>query len=350
MYDGNNNLLSKMQVFENPVGTSFFKSTITNMYDGNNNLLSSIAIIERPAGTPASKETITNTYDTNNNLLTQIEVFESPVGTPIRKETITNTYNANNSLLTKIEVFERPVGTLTFKETQTNTYDVNNNLLSSIEVDESPVGTPIRKETITNTYDANSNLLTRTNVYERPVGTVNSSESVTLTPCSDLMGAIDTKDINLNAVDPCSCEDPKNRTINGIFLFHDVLTVTSVPGRSIWLSANDGEFRDANNNPIPAGFLPTSDPGGNAGGTGTGTLIPETSTPGTYQLEFYHRENIASTISYTDGNTTQPFVTSSCATCTVIPTMSEWGLLIFGLLVMNLGLFFMKRQNIVLEN
>ena len=30
-----------------------------------------------------------------------------------------------------------------------------------------------------------------------------------------------------------------------------------------------------------------------------------------------------------------------------IPTMSQWGLLIFGLLIMNLGLFFLKRKELI---
>ena len=176
-----------------------------------------------------------------------------------------------------------------------------------------------------------------------PAGTI----TINLNPSIE---GTDTKDHDLNATDPCSCEDPQNTTVGGVFLFHDILTVTSSPNRSIWLSVNDGEFRDANNQPLAAGALPTSNPGGNASGIGTGTLILETSTPGTYQLDFYHRENIAATISYTDGSTTKVFVSSSCAPCVVadpIPTMSQWGLLIFGLLVLNLGVFLLTKWDSV---
>ena len=163
------------------------------------------------------------------------------------------------------------------------------------------------------------------------------------------LNIVDDLNRDLDVVDPCSCDDPLNKVIERKTFFHDVLTVTSTPGRSIWVSIADFDFRDRNNNILPFGTLPTSDPGGNAGGTGTGTLIPETATPGVYQLDFYHFSGRATNITVTDGTAFENFTSSLCISCESIPTMNQWGLLIFGLLILNFSVFLLGKKERLFE-
>jgi len=366
-YDANNRIIQRVET--DPFGE---EDVTTWTYDDNGNILTIIVEKKSLNGTVLSRTINVYTYDTNNNRLTT-EVFQQNMVPSALSNRVTNTFDSNNRLMTSVSEFYSN-GALRSTTTTTNTYDINgnlattmifsdrvsgndskrnttfnydgqNNLLVQTVMVEVPVGTPIGSAVTTNTYNSNGDIIRSTVENITTTGQRTLSRENIFTPC---LIETDAKDINLNAVDPCSCEDPQNRTVNGEYLFHDILTVSTAPGRSVWLTANDGEFRDANNNPLPAGALPTSNPGGNAAGTGTGTLIPETSTPGVYQLPFFHRANVASTISYTDGAITRPFVTSRCAdNCVVIPTMSEWGLLLFGLLVLNIGVFFVRRKAIV---
>ncbi len=74
------------------------------------------------------------------------------------------------------------------------------------------------------------------------------------------------------------------------------------------------------------------------------TTIPEVS-PGVYQLEFYTLPAIPASVTVSNGVSTEDFTTASCNQCTsTIPTMSEWGLMIFALLTMNLGLITLRRK------
>lgn len=150
--------------------------------------------------------------------------------------------------------------------------------------------------------------------------------AIVLNQVGDLT-ATDTEDVGLSAVDPCSCDDPLNKTVGNDFLFHDVFTVRALSGRTVTISATDMEFLQADGTPFPVN-----------------TPVPEIGTTGVFQLEFFHKAGIASTIMYTDGFTTNTFVTSSCTICAdPVPTMSQWGLLVFGLLILNLGLMFVYR-------
>lgn len=76
-----------------------------------------------------------------------------------------------------------------------------------------------------------------------------------------------------------------------------------------------------------------------------GTPIP-TNTPlidlggGNYRLDLWHKPNVGFNATFRrlfDDHTQT--VENSCdgTACLTIPTMSEWGLLIFGLLILNLG-------------
>lgn len=140
-----------------------------------------------------------------------------------------------------------------------------------------------------------------------------------------------------NVIDPCSCTDPLNRTVGGVFLFHDLLTVTGTASQTLRIhSSNNTEILDVNGNPITFPAMLTETPLGS----------------GTYQLTYYKRSNASSDIVFRFNNDTfsdSNFTTSTCnaVDCNPIPTMSQWGLLTFGLLILNIGVFLVGRQEMV---
>ena len=149
----------------------------------------------------------------------------------------------------------------------------------------------------------------------------------------------DTFGAGLMAVDPCSCSDPDNLTTGGgEFLFHDVLTVMGPPGLDLRLLINDMEFLDNTGTPLPINT----------------TMIPETGAmTGIYQLDFWHRSGIATTITYGEaggGGLMDTFTSSLCmeADCAsvAIPTLSEWGLILLGLILTTIGLVAIRQRSV----
>ena len=144
----------------------------------------------------------------------------------------------------------------------------------------------------------------------------------------------DILDNDFSVIDPCSCTDPLNRTVNNEFLFHDILTARGTPGQVLEILApNDGQFLDRNGNQIALPF----------------TMSETSLNSGIYQLDFYHRSGQLTNLVLRmnmDANTDEPFTSSKClqADCIVIPTMNQWGLLIFMLLLMNLGLIMIEEK------
>jgi len=122
--------------------------------------------------------------------------------------------------------------------------------------------------------------------------------------------------MDLSVIDPCSCDNPLNTTLNGTLLFHDILTIITTPDVPVILSNTDNNLLDATGNPIPIGE---------------------------YILEFYTLPEISAYISVSNGADTENFITASCSCPNLIPTMSQWGLLIFSLLILNLGIIFIGR-------
>ena len=156
--------------------------------------------------------------------------------------------------------------------------------------------------------------------------------TVTVMNCT----AMTTATINDPSIyDPCFCGNPLNITGTNqeVFLFADFVVISGAVGDTWVLSnVNSGDVLDVNGNPISVG-TPLTDLGG-----------------GLFRLDLYHNPEIGFNASFTgtrvDGT---PYVTSlttggSCS-CPLIPTMSQWGLIIFGLLILNLsvGLISEKR-------
>ena len=153
--------------------------------------------------------------------------------------------------------------------------------------------------------------------------------------------------------DPCSCTDPRNCDINGVTYFHDTLTVTptgaGASGLTIQAVAGATNFFTA----VPC-F------GGGASPTliAAGTTIPETAVgSGVYKIEFWRPSGVIPTLSVMESgvitavpaNTFQPVCTTeACNPSAPIPTMSQWGLMIFGLMLLNLSIFLIQRRDKVI--
>ncbi len=145
--------------------------------------------------------------------------------------------------------------------------------------------------------------------------------------------------------DPCFCDNPRNCNVGGIDYFHDTLTVTTGGATGLIITAATGA----------TGFFTSVDCfGGSSNVIAAGTVIPETPIgSGEYKLEFWRPSGVTPTLSVMEGGATtavppatfQPVCsTEACNPVDPIPTMSQWGLMIFGLLVLNLGVFFVQRQ------
>ncbi len=156
--------------------------------------------------------------------------------------------------------------------------------------------------------------------------------------------------------DPCSCDDPRNCTDGGITYFHDTLTIPATgsiaSGLDIRITSSANFFTG-----VPCfGALATPT---NSTGAGTGTQITEVGTSGVYKIEFWRPSGAQAALSVSEGGapavvapaaTFQPICTvEACTPQAPIPTMSQWGLIIFGLLSLNLGVFFMYKKEEVLK-
>jgi hypothetical protein len=131
--------------------------------------------------------------------------------------------------------------------------------------------------------------------------------------------------------DPCSCDDPKNQPNKA--LFHDVFTIQSLENEQWILTKNDGQFLNADGNAYPIG-----------------TVMPAIPiSPSTYQIEFYHASDVAANFSVSRNNGVDNFdqISSVCSinACrrASIPTFSQWGLILFSLLIINLGVFYVLK-------
>ncbi len=152
--------------------------------------------------------------------------------------------------------------------------------------------------------------------------------------------------------DPCHCENPQNCLVGNLLFFHDVMRI---PAEGVLPTGLDIRVATATNFyiavPCSGGVLSVPTTGAD------GTQITETS-PGIYELNYWRPSGILPTFSVLEGGTitTTPAATFAPVCNQVaclpepIPTMGEWALLIFGLLIMNMSVMLLKqkeRMNIV---
>lgn len=341
-YDANNNELTYCDTFFTAFGDNITK--ITNTYDANNNLTTSVYIAKDETGFVFVTENTTNVYDANNRLTTSTTVTTSLFGPP-STSIETNTYDANGNLTLK-KVNIDGIDLITF----TYTYDANNNLLTETLVDLRVGPTPLTATT--NTYNTLNSLLTQTvvsnsfgtilqmmltNSYDTNNRLIEAKQEFTVDgmPDQNITTTFVPCDLPQPKIaDPCNCGDPLNKKNQDSIIthFHDVLTVTGTPGDPVILQTGNTNFLDNNLVQI-------------ADGTNLGT-IPAS---GEFNYDFFHTSGASGAITLNVGGVlTNPFSISVCSakSCIVIPTMSQWGVLIFGLLILNLNLFFMGELNI----
>ena len=129
--------------------------------------------------------------------------------------------------------------------------------------------------------------------------------------------------------DPCSCGNDLNiRDANQeVLLFADFVLISGAATGDTWVlsSVNTGDVLNASGNPI-----------------GVNTVLTDLGG-GLHRLDFFHNPNVGFNATFTgtrnDGTVYTSSLTTggSCSPCPLIPTMSQWGLLIFGLLILNLS-------------
>lgn len=311
IYDTNNNLVRLNRTIIDNFGMDSF--TFTYEYDANKNVTKE-TITEDASSIVVS--TTTYMYDANNNLTKKEinDVIDPPT-------IIMNTYDANNKLETSMK---SQAGVVI---TTTNTYNALNSLSTQKVLNQGGFPSDVEIQ-YAFTYDANNRLINRKEeVFE---GTMLSFvQTIVVTPCGFPQPSI---------ADPCNCFDPLNKKDNqdGITHFHDVLSVTGTPGDAVVLQTGNTNF--LNNN------LAQITDGTNLG------MIPAS---GVLEYDFFHASGASGAITLNVGGVLlNPFDISVCEakSCIVIPTMSQWGVLVFGLLILNMGVFFIQRQYLVTNN
>jgi len=135
--------------------------------------------------------------------------------------------------------------------------------------------------------------------------------------------------------DPCSCSDPENVTATDgtVTHFHDVLSVTGAANAPVTLVTNGGGV-----------YLSTG-----LSAVANGTVLGTTDAAGALAVDFFHASGATGTITVDIGGVVVDFTVAACEgdACVTIPTMSEWGLMIFLLLIMNMSLVFLRRLELV---
>lgn len=152
----------------------------------------------------------------------------------------------------------------------------------------------------------------------------------------------------LSFSDPCHCADPNNCEVNNTYYFHDVLRIPSTGSLTAGL---DIRVANASNFFVEVPCLGSTLKSPSFGENGT--AFKEVSA-GVYELEFWRSTGVLPSLTVLESGalTTVPSAIfrpiCSVASCqqlrTVhIPTMSEWGKLIFLLLVLNMSLIFLRK-------
>jgi hypothetical protein len=109
-------------------------------------------------------------------------------------------------------------------------------------------------------------------------------------------------------------------------VFHELVTVTSDPGETWNIDATTTGVLDATGAALALSAVMTE------------------ITPGVYTLDFYHEINVGYLGDFSNGIATQAIGNTCTATCSSVPTLGEWGLIIFTLLMLNTAILFVVRR------
>ena len=144
-----------------------------------------------------------------------------------------------------------------------------------------------------------------------------------------------------NISDPCDCADPENivdPATNIVTYFHDFITIHSNPGETWEITGyNSGALFDNALNPLPVG-----------------TQLTEV-FPGFYRIDALHESLVG--FEATFNRTTNPLATPLTASnncdgvacsAAAVPTMGEWGMILFALIMLSFGVIFVMRQQVAL--
>ena len=150
-------------------------------------------------------------------------------------------------------------------------------------------------------------------------------------------------DFSIN--DPCGCNDDGNcySREGNLEFFHDVLSIrpsggaVALTNSTVTLINNGGK----------GVFLSSECP--NPSAIETPAVLGTTDANGEFDFSFFHSPGAKGTIEIKIGGLTRTFTVQGCSgdSCTSIPTMSIWGLFIFGLLILNLGLAFLRSEPVL---
>ncbi len=172
---------------------------------------------------------------------------------------------------------------------------------------------------------------------QNEVGCVDTTKVLITIPTVNLSMADEDGDGHPDILDPCSCFDPQNvvESLSGnntnVKLFHDFVVITNGGIGQTWQlnKINTGAVLQKDGTPFPIGET-LNDLGG-----------------GVYRIDFWHRPDEGFNADFrrlSDNNIQTTGGSCDGQACLIIPTMSEWGLLIFGLLILNLGLMLVLRR------
>lgn len=183
-------------------------------------------------------------------------------------------------------------------------------------------------------------LTPNTRYHYRAVGVVEPDVTITY-PGDDgeLVSGPVTIEATVSGHDPCSCNDIRNCDINGVLYFHDTLTVTAegLSGLTITVAPSPTDVYVS----VPCfggGSVPTL--------ISPGTIIPEIIPgSGVYQIEFWRPSGVLPTLSLIESGTTtvlpsstfEPICLQENCQLDIIPTLSEWGMIILGLVLLILS-------------
>lgn len=151
---------------------------------------------------------------------------------------------------------------------------------------------------------------------------------------------------SLTFEDPCQCDNQKNCSANNTLYFHDVMRIPSngsiTSGLDIRVVSSTNFFTI-----VPCGGTLSKPITGQ-----NGTLFKEV-TPGIYELEYWRPSASLPSLSVLESNVTTVIPTSvfepickmeNCVEEVDIPTLSQWGKMIFMLVVLNMSLIIIRKM------